>query len=185
MKILFENIKLALESVRINLLRTILTVLIIAFGIMALVGILTSIDAIEYYLTENFALMGSNTFNIKNRTMRIQIGKKMNRQRNFSPISFDEALTFKEEFNFAAHTSVHTFATHIATLKYKSEKTNPNVTVIGTDENYLTTSGYEIAKGRNFTINEVYFGAHVVIIGSDKDPKKAEEASLMAALSLV
>ncbi len=171
MKILFENIKLALESVRINLLRTILTVLIIAFGIMALVGILTSIDAIEYYLTENFALMGSNTFNIKNRTMRIQIGKKMNRQRNFSPISFDEALTFKEEFNFAAHTSVHTFATHIATLKYKSEKTNPNVTVIGTDENYLTTSGYEIAKGRNFTINEVYFGAHVVIIGSELQNK--------------
>jgi len=170
-KVLFENIKLALESVRINLLRTILTVLIIAFGIMALVGILTSIDAIEYYLTENFALMGSNTFNIKNRTMRIQIGRQMNRQRNFSPISFDEALTFKEEFNFAAHTSVHTFATHIATLKYKSEKTNPNVTVIGTDENYLTTSGYEIDMGRNFTISEVHFGAHVVIIGSELQKK--------------
>ncbi len=138
---------------------------------MALVGILTSIDAIEYYLTENFALMGSNTFNIKNRTMRIQIGRQMNRQRNFSPISFDEALTFKEEFNFAAHTSVHTFATHIATLKYKSEKTNPNVTVIGTDENYLTTSGYEIDMGRNFTISEVHFGAHVVIIGSELQKK--------------
>lgn len=171
MKILIENIKLALESVRINLVRTILTVLIIAFGIMALVGILTSIDAIEYYLTENFTLMGSNTFNIKNRTMRVQIGKKMNKQRKFDPISIDEALTFKEDFNFPAYTSVHTFATHIATLKYKSEKTNPNVAVIGTDENYLTTSGYEINQGRNFTVNEVYYGSHVAIIGSELKKK--------------
>lgn len=46
-----ENIRISLDSIRSHLLRSILTVLIIAFGIMALVGILTSIDAIKYYLT--------------------------------------------------------------------------------------------------------------------------------------
>ncbi len=42
-----ENVRIALKSIRTNLLRTILTVFIIAFGIMALVGILTAIDSIK------------------------------------------------------------------------------------------------------------------------------------------
>lgn len=162
-----ENIRISLESIRSHLLRTILTVSIIAFGIMALVGILTSIDAIEYFLTENFTMMGANTFTIKNRSMRVQIGNNVQRARNYESISFDEAFTFKEEFNYPSFTSVHTFATHTATLKYKSEKTNPNIAVLGTDENYMTTSGNNLSKGRNFTYNEVFYGANVVILGSE------------------
>lgn len=169
--LIFVNIRMSLESIKTNLLRTILTVLIIAFGIMALVGILTSIDAIEYFLKENFTMMGANTFNIKNRSMRIQIGSDVQRARNYEPISYNEAVNFKEEFDFPSFVSVHTFATHIATLKYESEKTNPNVRVIGTDENYITTSGLEISSGRNFTPNEVFYGAHVTIIGSELEKK--------------
>ena len=165
--LIFINIRISLESIKTHILRTILTVLIIAVGIMALVGILTSIDAIEYFLKENFTMMGANTFNIKNRSMRIQIGSDIKRARYYEPISYDEAVTLKEEFDFPAFVSVHTFATHFATLKYESEKTNPNTAVVGTDENYITTSGLEIARGRNFTPNEVFYGAHVTIMGSE------------------
>jgi putative ABC transport system permease protein len=169
--LIVENIRISFESIKSHLVRTILTVLIIAFGIMALVGILTSIDAIKYFLTENFTMMGANTFNIRNRSMQIQMGNKTERARYYEPISFDEATSFKEKFDFPATTSIHTFATHIATLKYKSEKTNPNVTVMGTDENYLLTSGNELAEGRNFTLNEIYHGSHVTIIGSELKKK--------------
>ncbi len=166
-----ENIRISLESIKSHLLRTILTVLIIALGITALVGILTSIDAIKYFLTENFTMMGANTFTIKNRSMRIQIGSEVQKARYYEPISYDEALGFKENFDFPAFTSVHSFATHIATLKYESEKTNPNVAVLGTDENYLLTSGNELAKGRNFSTTEIYYGSHVVILGSQLESK--------------
>lgn len=53
-KLVAENIRISLTSIRSNALRTMLTVAIIAFGIMALVGILTAIDSMKYYLTENF-----------------------------------------------------------------------------------------------------------------------------------
>ena len=165
--LILQNIRISLESTRSHLLRTILTVLIIAFGIMALVGILTSIDAVKFFLTDNFTMMGANTFSIKNRSMRIQIGSEVQKARYYEPISFDEAMRFKERFDFPAYTSVHAFATHIATLKYKQEKTNPNVAVLGTDENYMVTSGNQIDKGRNFSEHEVYYGSHVVILGSE------------------
>ncbi|MCK4360354.1 MAG: ABC transporter permease [Bacteroidales bacterium] len=165
--LVFENIRISLESIKSHLLRTILTVMIIAFGIMALVGILTAIDSIKYFLNENFAMMGSNTFTIRNRQLVVQIGRDHNRPKQYAPITYDEAMTFKEEFEFPAYTSIYIWGTGIATLKYESEKTNPNSSVIGTDENYLITAGLEIAKGRNFNSNEVYYGSNVAIIGNE------------------
>ncbi|MFH1120026.1 MAG: ABC transporter permease [Bacteroidota bacterium] len=162
-----ENIKISLDSIRSHLLRSILTVLIIAFGIMALVGILTSIDAIKYYLTENFTMMGANTFTIRNRSMRVQMGNHNSLPRNYREITWDEAIDFKESYTFPAFTSVFTFASHTATLKYGSEKTNPNVPVVGSDENYVITSGNEIENGRNISLSEVYSSAHVAVLGAD------------------
>ncbi len=162
-----ENIRISVESIRSHMLRTILTVSIIAFGIMALVGILTAIESIKFFLNENFTMMGANTFSIRNREMMIQMGGRSNDPKLYKRIDYDQAMRFQEEFDFPSFVSVSTFATHTATLKYKSEKTNPNVAVMGTDENYLITAGLEIGKGRNFNENEVYYGAHVVVLGSE------------------
>jgi putative ABC transport system permease protein len=133
---------------------------------MALVGILTSIDSIKYYLNENFMMMGSNTFTIRNRSMRIQMGNKSTLPKNFRAITWKEASDFKSEFQFKSFTSVYTFAASTATVKFGSEKTNPNISVIGSDENYVVTSGNEIEKGRNMSANEVLYGTHVVVLGS-------------------
>ena len=162
-----ENLRISFLSIKSHLLRTILTVLIIAFGIMALVGILTAIDAVEATLTQNFAMMGSNTFNIQNRAMRVHIGGKRNNPKDNRIIDFKQAMDFKDEYDFPVITSVFTYGTGIATLKYASEKTNPNIQVMGCDENYLFTAGLEIEKGRTFTSNEVHFGNHVAVIGNE------------------
>jgi len=162
-----ENIKISLESIRSHLLRTVLTVMIIAFGIMALVGILTSIDAIKYFLNEEFTSMGANTFTLKNRGMNVQIGGTRHRGDHYRVIDWNEAKTFKEDFVFGAKTSIFTYGSGIVTVKYKSEKTNPNVQVMGVDEDYASTSGDEIEFGRNFTATDVYYGSQVAIIGSE------------------
>lgn len=165
--LVLENLRISMQSVRSHMMRTTLTVLIIAFGIMALVGILTSIDAIKYYLNDNFQMMGANTFTIRNRTMQVHVGNNRSKPKNFREISFEEALRFKETYKFPATSSVFIYATNLATVKFANNKTNPNVPVIGCDENYITTSGNEIIAGRNITPNEVYYGASVALVGSD------------------
>jgi len=77
-----ENIRISLHSIRSHLLRTVLTILIIAFGIMALVGILTAIDSIKSTITKQFATMGANTFSIESRGFTVQIGKSRYRKKN-------------------------------------------------------------------------------------------------------
>ncbi len=112
-------------------------------------------------------MMGSSTFTIRNRSLQIHMGDGPNKQKLFEAISFKQATEFKEKFFFPGYTSVFVGATGIATIKFKSNKTNPNVRVMGTDENYIFTSGDEIEKGRVFTIDEVNYGSNVCIVGSE------------------
>jgi putative ABC transport system permease protein len=145
---------------------------------MALVGILTAIDALKFFLNENFSMMGSNTFTIKNREMMVQIGNKRNNPKENEPITYEQAMKFREMFDFpSAVVSVHAFASHTSTLKFGTEKTNPNVVALGTDEKYISTAGLELDLGRNFTPHETFYGSHVAIIGSEvkKDLFKKNE----------
>ncbi len=162
-----ENVRIALLSIKGNLLRSILTVLIIAVGITALVGILTAIDSIKTSISSEFAFMGANTFSISSRGMNVQIGNKRYRAKNYNYISYYQAKQFKEEFDFPAITAISVYSTGTATVKYGSEKTNPNISVRGIDENYLATAGYDIGKGRSFSDNDIEAGRNVVLLGSD------------------
>ncbi len=162
----FENIRIALQSIKSNLLRTILTVLIIAVGITALVGILTAIDSIKKSITKEFTFMGANTFTITSRGMRVQVGNTRYRTKNYSYISYYEAKEFAELFDFPATTAISVGATGTATIKYESEKTNPNINVRGIDENYLATAGYEVNQGRSFSNDDIVSGRNVALVGS-------------------
>lgn len=167
LKIIGESFNIALRSVRSHLLRTILTIMIIAFGIMALISILTAIESIKFSLSENFTRMGSNTFTIADVQVRGHRGGGPSDRVEFENITWDQASAFKERYQFPATVSVYTHASGTATVKYRLEKSNPNVDVLGIDENYMITSGQEIAKGRGFSKHEVDMGRNITVIGSD------------------
>ena len=162
-----DNFRISFSSIKASKVRAILTICIIAFGIMALVGILTAIDAIKNTITEQFTRMGANSFMIESRGMHVQIGGSHTRTKNHPYISYREASEFKEVFNFPGKVSISVTASGIATVKYKTEKTHPNIRVMGGDENYLSVSGLDLSKGRNFTAQDVEMKRNFVIIGSD------------------
>lgn len=165
--LLKENTEIALNAIKSNKLRAVITMLIISIGIMALVGILSAIDAIKSSINNNFTDMGANTFTIRNREMNVRIGNHGQKPKAFKAITYKEAMRFKEEFEFPSITSVSTLASFAARLKYQSKKTNPNIQVFGADENYLETAGYELMEGRNFTAPEILGGSNLVILGSE------------------
>ncbi len=162
-----ENLKVALQSIGSNKLRTFLTALIISIGLMALVGILTSIDAIKGSLNNTFASMGANSFTIRNRGTGIRIGGSGTRPKTYPVITYRQAMDFKGRFSYGNTVSINTFASFASTVKYKNIKSNPNISILGADDAYILTGGYKIAQGRNFSASEMEFGASVVIIGDE------------------
>jgi putative ABC transport system permease protein len=162
-----ENLREASRSIQGNVLRTILTAAIIAVGIFCLVGILTAIDAIQNSVNNNLASLGANTFEVKstqpNRRQRRGVEEK-----RLPPIHYEEAVTFKERF--ASDGAVITLSALVsagAELKHLSKKTNPNITLMGIDENYVAVKAYNLAKGRNFSNAELMHGINVAVLGSE------------------
>jgi putative ABC transport system permease protein len=161
-----ENIKIALRSVKGTLLRTIITVTIIAIGITALVGMLTAIEGLEVAINSNFMRMGANTFTIRDRVGRGQtFGRAKSVQ--YEKIDYLQAFKFKKEFDFPGTISLSAFVSSQASVKSIFNKTNPNTRILAIDENYLQLSGSEIEKGRNLSLFEIEKGAPVAIVGND------------------
>ena len=160
-----ENLKISVNSIRSNLLRTILTVLIIAIGIMALVGILTAVESIKTTISSEFQSMGANVFTIRRQSSERHGGEFRRVERK--NISYEDATLFKNQYSFPARVSIMTNSSGSATVKYGNIKSDPNISVYSVDDEYLFTSGYEIDKGRNFSSQEVLSGENIVIIGSE------------------
>lgn len=162
-----ENVRLAVQSIKSNRLRTMLTALIIAIGIAALVGILTTLDAVKKSMTEAFSSMGANSFTIRNRGTGIRIGGSGKRPKPFKSIRYEDAVEFKQRLNTPATVAISVFASRGATVKHGTEKTNPNISVSGIDENGLAAQGLNIDNGRNFSISEAGSANNICIIGSE------------------
>jgi putative ABC transport system permease protein len=163
-----ENVRIAVGSIRTQLLRTTLTVLIIAIGITALVGILTVVSALENTISSDFASMGSNTFNIKQYENTIRRQGREKREIINPIISYPEAVAFKNKYNYPfSETSLSFTATSNAEVKYEANKTDPEITVLGVDEYFMNNSGLETSLGRNFTGFDVENNNYVCIVGSD------------------
>ncbi|WP_186756332.1 ABC transporter permease [Echinicola salinicaeni] len=165
---LLENIREAMRSIKSNWLRTILTGLIIAIGITSLVGMLTAIDGMKAQIEESFSGLGANNFDVRTKRASGQrVTKDGVAEKSYSPVSYREALDFKEAYGNNGLSTVYITVSGSSEVKRGSVTTNPNTRITGVDENYLLIKGYDLEQGRNFSNVEIRYGNNVCIIGSE------------------
>lgn len=170
-----DVLSLALLHLRGDRLRSIITIVIIAFGIMALVGIITAIEAMNQKLMESFSTMGSDGFAISQNERRIRGDRGVqvknnarNAVRNTSnrAITPAEAEAFASTFDYPATVSLAAFAGSNHRVSTGQRRTNPGVLLVGSDENYIILNGLTVAYGRNMSAAEVNKGGAVCLLGA-------------------
>jgi putative ABC transport system permease protein len=191
---------LAFRTVRSNKLRTGLTVSIIAFGIMALVGIITAIKAMNQKFMESFSTMGANAFTVRFKERNIHFGnnnnnsdlklskkgaKKEKKSNLGRIITKDEAEQFVQRFDFPGIKSISIFGNRNNIVSYQSRKTSPNVMLFGGDENYVMLNGFSILYGRNLNTMDVQSGRNVCLLGYDVANKLFKEGIERAVNSVI
>jgi putative ABC transport system permease protein len=172
---LIVNFQEGLKSISANLLRSILTALIIAIGITSLVGILTAIDGMKASINNSFSNLGANSFEI--RSKRTDRGRSTAgvEEKKYEPLQYFEVKKFKNLFKYSQNVSVSTYVSWSAEIKRLSKKTDPNIRIVGANENFLNLEGFNIETGRNFSSYEVKFGRPVALIGNEMVNKLFEE----------
>jgi putative ABC transport system permease protein len=175
-----DTLALSWRNISGNKLRTAITVAIIALGIFALILIITSIKAASNSLTTSFSTMGANSFSLRFKDRNIRIGGGRQEENNKTSksalrekksnmgkvITYDEARAFKQRYQFPAKVGLALGGPRNVICNNDRKKTNPDVRVIGGDENYLELNGYSIAYGRNFTETEIESGRSICMLGS-------------------
>ncbi|GAA4298445.1 ABC transporter permease [Nibribacter koreensis] len=162
---LLENAKEGFKSIQGNMLRTVLTALIVSIGIMSLVGILTAIEGIKYSVSNTFANLGANSFDIEKKEDNNRQGGRQSKP--YPPITEFQAKQYKGLMAEKARVSLSTYVTWNAAVKAGNIKTNPNITIVGGDENFMVNENYDLERGRPFSSIELEGGAPVAIIGKE------------------
>ena len=173
-----DSFTLAFRTVRGNRLRTRITVAIIAFGIMALIGIITAIQSMDQSLRESFSSMGTNAFNLRYKESKVRLGhhdreevelskrgQKVKKSNLGKVITKEQAIAFKQNFAFPSLVSIYFAMGRNIECRYNNKKTNPISSVWGGDENYLNVNGYTLKTGRNFSNLDVESGRNVCLLG--------------------
>ncbi|MCI4670010.1 MAG: ABC transporter permease [Bacteroidia bacterium] len=162
------NLNQSIDAIKANLFRAGITIFIIALGITALVFVRTSIDGIKSGLGASFSSLGSNTFRIMNRTSVIQFGRRgRNARQKFPKITLREAQEFKDEFGDKYPVSLTGSGGSTNKVRFSKNETNPNVAMIGTDENYLSVSKYAVSDGRMLSPDDLALARNVVVLGHE------------------
>jgi putative ABC transport system permease protein len=150
--------------------------LIIAFGIMALVGTLTVVKGIEGSFSSSLQSMGSNKFTFKRYENQFIKKKHGNVHEKVNPhITYRDAFNFKNRYNEEnAIVSISFFAGMDLEIKNNLKKTDPKYKIFGIDENYTKVNAYEIEKGKDFTEKDISNNKYYAIIGKDLEKELFE-----------
>ena len=161
---ILENIREGLRAIQANMLRSVLTALIVAIGITSLVGILTAIDGIEFSVNDSLSSLGVNTFDIRSRTNRGGFREGVT-EKTYPRVTLTEAYQFADQFKVPSTISISSRLSDIAEVKRLSKKTNPNVAVSGINADYVSIKGLLVNRGRNFSMIDIEYGTQTVILG--------------------
>ena len=161
-----ESFRMALEAIRDNKLRSMLTLLGITIGVFSVIGVMTAIRTLESSVASGLNVFGTNTFNISKRpTIQFGHGGRW-KYRNRPNITYQLYEDLRDRAILPLHVSAYD-SKYGVTVKYKDKQATKNIEVAGADEYTVRTLNTNISDGRNFSRDDVLHMRKTALIGQD------------------
>ncbi|MFA6468115.1 MAG: ABC transporter permease [Bacteroidota bacterium] len=161
-----ESIGMALNAIRVNKLRSILTLLGIGVGVFSIIGVMTAMGVLQNAIETGVSQLGANTFQIQKYPQNNFNDHDRSRYRNRKDITYEQADLFYERMTLAKYVGLEVW-TFGKVVEFKNLKTNPSVQIAGESIDGLATNNWDVEYGRSYTAQEVQAAAKVAVIGSD------------------
>ncbi len=152
----FETLKLAVQAIRRNALRSFLTLLGIVIGVSAVIAMVTIGNGTTARVKEEMAKLGTNVLFI--RPGQWGPGRS---SATAKPFNIRDITELRDQLRGVK--AVAPMAQQSVTVIYGSE--SRSVGTIGTDASYIVTQDWDLTAGRNFLASETRSGRAVCIIG--------------------
>lgn len=164
---IFSNIAMAFDAVKANKLRSSLTLLSIAIGVFAIVGVGSIAELLNSSVSAQLASLGQNTFTIDRMPHMITSEEEWLRVSKRKPLTYRQAMEFKEEMEEYTDGISITSALRGQIIKAGNAETDPRITIMGGDYDYFELNTRDIEQGRPLSDEDVVLGRKIVVLGKD------------------
>ncbi len=163
---ILSNIATALKTMHANKLRAALTLLSVAIGVFSIISVMTSLGALQSSIQSGLSALGANTFQVQKYPANQGGGPGWrSRFRNRKDLTYRQGLAVLEQTTGTKNIGVEIWKFGVE-VKWKNERTDPNVSVAGETPGGLPTNQWDIDLGRGLSQSDLDFTRHVVVLGN-------------------
>ena len=160
-----ESFGMAIDAIRQNKLRSILTLLGISIGVFSVIGVMTAIRTLESSIASGLNVFAANTFVIQ-KNPEFDFGQRDRKYRNRKNITIDQYKTLKDRANIPLLVSPVT-GMSVRDVQYRGKKIKNSVELFGGDEGTIRFYNTFLADGRNFIDDDIHYSRNVCVLGMD------------------
>ncbi|MFT5753718.1 MAG: putative ABC transport system permease protein [Flavobacterium sp.] len=163
-RLLGESLQFALDALRNNKLRTLLSLLGVTIGIFSIIAVLAAVDSMDKKIKEDLSDMDMNTIYL----MRFSFGPSEVprwKREQFPNVTYEEFETLKRSVNGIDKISFNMF-TRNENIKFE-DKTVNSIRVKPSTNEFFDIESFKIDSGRLFNESESNSGSAVIVIGSE------------------
>jgi putative ABC transport system permease protein len=159
-----EGLSIAWDAIRANKMRSVLTTLGIIIGIVTVTAMGTAIDALNRAFHESISILGADVLFVSRNTWADRTYEQWLSENKRRDITRQQAREVEQQMSMAS--AVAPVVAMYQRVWYKNHVSS-RVQIIGSTDQFLTTSGFTIDQGRFLTADEAEGGRPVCVIGND------------------
>jgi len=164
LRLLKESLSFAINALRNNKLRTLLSLLGVTIGIFSIIAVLAAVDSLDKKISKDLSSLDKNTIYL----MKFSFGPSeipQWKREQFPNVKYDEYVALKNSLNNTDQVGYQLFVNH-ESLKYDS-KTVSDVNVVPASSEVVDIEGLSFEKGRFYNESESNSGTAVIVLGYD------------------
>ena len=163
-RLLKESFRFAMNALRNNKLRTLLSLLGVTIGIFSIIAVLAAVDSLNRKITKDLSSLDKNTIYLMKMSFAPSTIPQWKREQ-FPNVKYDEYIYLKGAMTHTEQLGYQIFAKR-ESIKFES-KIASDVNVIPVSHEFIDIQGLEFGKGRFYTESEANSAARVIVIGDE------------------
>jgi len=164
LRLLKESFGFAMNALRSNKLRTLLSLLGVTIGIFSIIAVLAAVDSLDRKITKDLSSLDKNTIYLMRFSFAPSDIPQWKREQ-FPNVKYNEYVYMKGAMTNTEEMGYQIF-TNRESIKYDS-KTVSDVNIVPVSHEFIDIQGLEFEKGRFFNESEANSATAVVVLGKE------------------
>ncbi|WGK95541.1 MULTISPECIES: ABC transporter permease [Flavobacterium] len=164
LRLLKESFGFAMNALRNNKLRTLLSLLGVTIGIFSIIAVLAAVDSLDKKIKKDLSSLDKNTIYL----MRFSFGPSeipQWKREQFPDVKYDEYEYLKNSMNDLDQMGFQLFVKS-ESIKYQSASVS-DVNIVPVSHEFIDIQGLEFEDGRFYNEPESNSGAAVIVLGNE------------------